>query len=143
MAERLSFRLELWLRARLMPFQLAQNSSLTAMLDLAKPPNGPQRFVGLPASGIVRAVRRTLRRPWMLRRQPCLREGLLTYRFLTEAGFQPQLHFGVDPGIVSSSKAIAHCWVTLDQKTVIGESPIPFVEVFSYPEHVASHGREP
>jgi hypothetical protein len=133
-AKRAAFRLELWLRARLLPFQLAGHDTLAGMLELAEPAAGPRRLAGLPAASVVRAVRRTLRHRLLMRDRPCLREGLLAYRFLTEAGYRPQLHFGVDPGIVASARTVAHCWVTLDGVTVIGESQTPFVEVLVHPE---------
>jgi hypothetical protein len=77
-----------------------------------------------------------------MRDRPCLREGLLAYRFLAEAGYRPRLHFGVDPGIMASASTVAHCWVTLDGATVIGGSRTPFVEVLVYPEGVGSGRRQ-
>jgi hypothetical protein len=141
-ARRAAFRLELWSRARLLPFQLAARDTLEGILELAEPPPGRRRFVGLTAARVVRAVRRTLRHRLLMRDRPCLREGLLAYRFLAEAGYRPRLHFGVDPGIVASARTVAHCWVTLDGATVIGGSRTPFVEVLVYPEGVGSGRRQ-
>jgi hypothetical protein len=141
-AKRAAFRLELWSRARLLPFQLAARDTLEGILELAEPPAGRRRFLGLPAARIVRAVRRTLRHRLLMRDRPCLREGLLAYRFLAEAGYRPRLHFGVDPGIMASASTVAHCWVTLDGATVIGGSRTPFVEVLVYPEGVGSGRRQ-
>ena len=128
-----ALRLELWVRARILAFQITRDQPLAAMLELATP-TARRRYTGMPAAKIVRAVRRTLRRPLLMRKRPCLREGLLAYRFLAEAGYRPYLHFGVDPAIVTSPSAIAHCWVTLDGKIVIGESQTPFVGILSHPE---------
>lgn len=128
-----AFRLRLWLCARLLPFRIAQSGSLEAMLALAEPASEKTPLAGVSSPAIVRAVRRTLRRPLLMRDRPCLREGLLAYRFLAEAGYRPRLHFGVDPGIVASTRTMAHCWVTLDGATVIGETQTRFVEVLSLP----------
>jgi hypothetical protein len=137
-AKRVAFRLELCLRARVLPFQLAGRDTLADILELAEPPADSRRHLGLPAARIVRAVRRTLRHRLLMRNRPCLREGLLAYRFLAGAGYRPQLHFGVDPGIVASARTVAHCWVTLDGATVIGESHTPFVEILVYPDGIGS-----
>jgi hypothetical protein len=132
-ATRAAFRMELWLWARLLPFRLPHELSLDAIFALAEPTAGQGRFTGMPAAAIVRAVRRTLRRPVLMRDRRCLREGLLAYRFLAGAGHRPKLHFGVDPDIVASARAKAHCWVTLDGVTVIGETQTRFVEILSVP----------
>jgi hypothetical protein len=131
-ARRAAFRLELWLRARLLPLRLAGRDTLAGMLALAEPA-GRRHFSGLSSAYVVRAVRRTLRHRLLMRDRPCLREGILAYRFLAEAGYRPQLHFGVDPGIVASDRAVAHCWVTLDGATVIGDSETPYVEIHVHP----------
>ncbi|MBN9075974.1 MAG: hypothetical protein BGN87_09265 [Rhizobiales bacterium 65-79] len=141
LATRAAFRLELWLRARLLPLRLAGHDTLAGMLALAEPAAGRRHFAGLPAAYVVRAVRRTLRHRVVMRGRPCLREGLLAYRFLAEAGYRPQLHFGVDPGIVASDRAVAHCWVTLDGATVIGGSQIPYVEIHVHPGGIGSAPR--
>lgn len=129
---RLLFRFELWLRARLLPLQLF-GRSLQQMLELAEPPAGRRRFAGLSPAHVMRAVRRATRRPWVMRDRRCLREGLLAYRFLAEAGLKPRLHFGVEPDAVTSAHVAAHCWVTLDGTTVIGESEISYAEILVHP----------
>ncbi len=141
-ATRLAFRTELWLRARLLPFRLPQDLPLDNVLTLAQPTAGPGRFSGLPATAIVRAVRRTLRHPVLMRNRRCLREGLLAYRFLTEAGHRPRLHFGIDPGIVASPIAKAHCWVTIGGVTVICETETRYVEILSVPRGDTRGDRE-
>jgi hypothetical protein len=45
--------------------------------------------------------------------RPCLREGLLVYRFLVMSGYEPTLHFGVDKASLNSERVRAHCWVKL------------------------------
>lgn len=129
---RLLFRSELWLRARLMPLQV-HGRSLKQALELAEPSAGRCRFAGLSAAYVVRAVRRTARRPWAMRDRRCLREGLLAYLFLAEAGLGPRLHFGVRPDALTTEHIAAHCWVTLDGSTVIGESETSYVEILVHP----------
>lgn len=129
---RLLFRARLWLRARLLPLQI-RGRSLKRLLELAEPPGRGSQCAGLSAAYVVRAVRRATRRPWVMRDRRCLREGLLAYRLLAEAGLRPRLHFGVEPDAVNSARVAAHCWVTLDDRTVIGESEIPYVEILVHP----------
>lgn len=128
----LLFPVELWLRARLLPLQLV-GRSLKEMLEFAEPPVGSRRFAGLSPAYVVRAVRRATRRPWVMRDRRCLREGLLAYRSLVEAGLRPRLHFGVERDVVNSARVAAHCWVTLEGRTVIGESETPYVEILVHP----------
>lgn len=129
---RLLFRSELWLRAKLLPLRLS-GLSLRETLALAEPPAARARFAGVSPAYIVRAVRRATRHPWVMRDRRCLREGLLAYRVLAEAGLRPRLHFGVEPGVVNSARIAAHCWVTLDDRTVIGGSDVPYVEILVHP----------
>lgn len=68
-----------------------------------------------------------------MRDRRCLREGLLTYRLLAEAGWQPRLHFGLEPGAVHSPRVRAHCWVTLDGRILTGASETAYVEILVHP----------
>lgn len=129
---RLLFRARLWLRARLLPLRI-RGRSLQQLLELAEPPGRGAPCAGLSAAYVVRAVRRATRHPWVMRDRRCLREGLLAYRLLAEAGLRPRLHFGVEPEAVNSARVVAHCWVTLDGRTVIGQSKTPYVEILVHP----------
>ncbi|WP_439604363.1 lasso peptide biosynthesis B2 protein, partial [Shinella sp.] len=82
---------------------------------------------------VVQAVRRATRRPWVLRNRRCLREGLLAYRLLAEMGFRPKLHFGVEPDVMGPKRVAAHCWVTVDGRTILGEVDTPYIEIFVHP----------
>lgn len=136
---RLLFRAEVWLRARLLPLQI-RGRSLREMLELAEPPLGGSRREGVSAAFVVRTVRRVTRHPWVMRDRRCLREGLLAYRLLAETGLRPRLHFGVERGAVTSPRVAAHCWVTLDGRTMIGESDVPYVEILVHPAAEALRG---
>ena len=106
------FRLSLWAWALLLPL-LAWRRDLTALLALTRV--GPDEpYAGLAPGYIARSVKRTTRRPWLMRDRPCLREGLLAMRFLRLAGYEPVLHFAVDRTSVTRNVLAAHCWVTLD-----------------------------
>jgi hypothetical protein len=115
--ERLRFKTALWLWARWVPV-LAWRRDLQSLIDATAPsPRAP--FRRLSADYIARRVRRATRRPVLMRERPCLREGLLGYRFLRLAGFEPELHFGVDPASVAAERLRAHCWVVLDGENVL------------------------
>ncbi len=129
---RLLFNLELWVRARLMPFQVSRDSFEKA-LKLATS-NRRAFYSGLPVSYITDRVVQTARRPWLMRDRRCLRLGLLGFRFLREAGHDPRLCFGVNPGSITDTKLAAHCWIDINGKTVLGMPETPLVTVYTYPE---------
>lgn len=129
---RLRFTVELFLRARLLPMRLRRDLPFARMLALATPPpEAPYR--GLCRDEIAAAVHRAVRHPLLMRDRRCLREGVLCFRFLRAAGFDPLLHFGVDPGSLGASRLSAHCWVTLDGETLAGETATPMVALHVYP----------
>lgn len=134
-ASRLRFRAELWLRARLLPL-MAAGRNLEDTLALAEP-GGPPAYRGLPADYVVRRVRKSVRNPILMRDRRCLRGGLLAFRFLREAGYDPRLHFGVDAGTIASDRLGAHCWVSLDGRTVLGEPETPMIEIHVHPRETA------
>lgn len=119
---RLALRLHVALWARWLPV-LAREPDLRRLLTRAAPPPGTP-YAGIPAEAILRRVRRTCRRPVLMRDRPCLREGLLAYRFLHLAGFRPRLHFGVDRNSAAAPRLSAHCWVSLDGRVVLNP-PLP------------------
>jgi hypothetical protein len=93
---------------------------LNAVLKLAQPGDA-HRYSGLSAAYISRAVEQVARHPWLMRDRRCLRTGLLGFRFLSEAGFDPELRFGVDPHSFSADRPLAHCWVCIDGKPIIND----------------------
>lgn len=126
---RLALRLHVALWARWLPV-LAREPELHRLLKRAAPPPGTP-YAGIPADIIIRRVRKACRRPVLMRDRPCLREGLLAYRFLRLAGFRPRLHFGVDRDSAAAPRLAAHCWVSLDGRVVLNP-PLPsHVEVLA------------
>jgi hypothetical protein len=124
------FRLSLWAWARLLPL-LARRRDLNALLALTRTGRG-QPYSGLAPTYIARRVRRTTRRPRLMRDRPCLRQGLLAMRFLQLAGYRPVLHFAVDRTSVTRSVLSAHCWVTLDGEALLNSATPTMVEILSY-----------
>jgi len=125
---RLRFKLSLWLAARSMPARI-RGLDLAPLIALYEA--GPERpYAGLPAAEIVASVRRVTRHPWTMRNRRCLRQGLLAYRYLTLAGYDPELHFGVDRASVGGAKISAHCWIVLDGKVELVPPSPGMVTVF-------------
>ena len=122
------FRVDLWLAARSLPWRVA-GKSFEDILALASP-KGRVDYSGLPAEYISRRVRKSVRRPWLMRDRRCLREGLLGFEFLRRSGYSPELHFAVDPASVSKERIAAHCWVCLDGKPVVGDRQGDQVTIF-------------
>jgi hypothetical protein len=125
--ERLRFKTALWLWARLVPV-LAWRRELQSLIDATAPPPRVS-YKRLSADYIARRVRRATRRPLLMRDRPCLREGLLGYRFLQLAGFGPELHFGVEPASIASDRLRAHCWVVLDGSNVLSAPLKDMIEI--------------
>jgi hypothetical protein len=125
----IAFRLSLALWALLMPL-LAHRCPLAGLLRRTEPsPRTP--FQGLAARFIVQRVKRACRRPILMRDRPCLREGLLAYRFLRRAGYCPVLHFGIDRASVARPTMAAHCWVTLDGEVLLNPPPPDHIEIYT------------
>jgi hypothetical protein len=113
------FRIDLWLAARSLPWRVS-GKSFEQILAMASPEDRLD-YAGLPVDYISRRVRKSVRRPWLMRDRRCLREGLLGFEFMRRSGYSPELHFAVDPASVSSDRISAHCWVCLDGKPVLGD----------------------
>jgi hypothetical protein len=64
-----------------------------------------------------------------------LREGVLADRFLRLAGFEPELHFGVERQSIEQHTLKAHCWVVLDDKIILNPPATPMIEVLVRDKH--------
>jgi hypothetical protein len=106
------------LAARLLPSRVA-NKPLQKVLEMAEPTS--LRFAGLHHDYITERVLRATRRPWLMRDRRCLRQGLLGCRFLAEAGYAPELHFGIDGDSIGTHRLAAHCWVCIQGKPVLND----------------------
>jgi len=101
------FQAAAWYEARKMPL-LSRNMSLSELLAWADRESS-LNLRGFEPDEIVRSVVKTTRRPWLMRRRRCLRQGVLAYRFLRASGRRPELHFGLDPASMHSPALRAHC----------------------------------
>ena len=79
---------------------------------------------------VTQAVRRASRRlPW---KTVCFHEGLAAHWMLRRRGAPSRVHYGLRPG---SSGLSAHVWVTVGDRTVIGEETSdPHVCVAVFPQ---------
>jgi hypothetical protein len=84
------------------------------VLRVMTPPRGWLPYRGVATGALCEAVRRRLARPRLMRRRPCLREGLMIFHFLSLTGHEPEMHFAVFPPESPPRQIHAHCWVTLD-----------------------------
>lgn len=110
-------RSELWLHARVLPLLAARWSFRDALAYAHADPAA--RYEGLSAELIARWVQRATRKPWLMRKRRCLRQGLLGARFMRLAGHDCELHFGIDRASLDADKLSAHCWVVLDGRSVL------------------------
>jgi len=110
----------MWIAARCLPVAIFFRS-FSEMLQYAEA-KVCNRYIGISADQIASAAINATRRPWIMRERRCLRQGLIGYRYLRKAGYQPQLHFGIDSRSVDQEHISAHCWVVLDGKSVINDA---------------------
>jgi hypothetical protein len=121
--QQLRFRSSLWLWSKLVPL-MAHDRGLAPLLALTSPPAATP-YRGLAANHIVKSVKRSCRRPWLMRDRRCLREGLLAFRFLSMAGYRPVLRFGVQRGSAARRRRLsAHCWIEVENETMLNP-PLP------------------
>jgi len=67
-----------------------------------------------------------------MKRRRCLRQGLLTYRFLMLAGIDAVVRFSVYPDRPGDPRMHAHCWVTVDGKCVTFPAGDASVEMMTF-----------
>ncbi len=127
---RLLFSAELWFAARTLPL-LVWKKNFGGVLQLAAAKPSPA-YHGISPEYVERKIRKAVRGPLFMRDRRCLRIGLLGYRFLCKAGYQPELHFGLEPDSVAGSRIDAHCWVCLDARPVIGEPAAGMLTIHVY-----------
>ena len=117
---RLAFRLRLWISARTLPARIAGREFSEILADASSVQSNS--WPHFPVPYIARAVRRVARWPILMRNNRCLRTGLVGFAALRRCGYEPRLHFSVDPKSMGQPSLAAHCWVTLDGLEVINVS---------------------
>lgn len=141
MTTRFRFLISLWMRARLLPF-LVRGRPLNSVLSLAIY-DGPPVFEALDAAYICQQVQRMTRRPLLMRKRRCLRDGLLGYYFLQAAGHAPELRFAVERKSLNKKKVQAHCWLCLNSRPVLSDKTDDMVEIFVFSGSSAEGGMVP
>lgn len=101
---------------------IAREQNISRLIERTKPTQGTP-YAGLAIETVVRCCRKAVRRPILMADRPCLREGLLLQRFLTMAGFEPSLHFGVDKESLMKPIVAAHCWVIVGDRIINPPTP--------------------
>ena len=124
---------------------IAARGPLERLLGFATPGGATPAYASLSVSEILTAVKNVSARPWVMREQRCLREGLLAFRFLALAGYRPVLHFGVAPETAKSNHPRAHCWISLDGKAIFNPPTEPMLNLLSYngQEAIPASGSSP
>ncbi len=126
------FNLELWLTARSLPF-LVGKKSLAQALALTNTELS-SRYAWLTPDYLNRRIKRVVRGPYFMRNRRCLRIGILGFRFLRKAGYQPELHFGLAPDSIGKARIEAHCWVCLGGEPVVGEPLDNMMTIHIHPQ---------
>lgn len=109
----------MWWHARMLP-AIVGRRDLQAVLRYADVRPDP-RFAGIPAEAIAGWVIAATRKPWLMRKRRCLRQGLLGMRFMRLAGHDPELHFGIERQSLARPAVAAHCWVVLSGRPVLND----------------------
>ena len=120
----------------MLPFRVRQ-LPLNEILRLVQPGHSTP-YKGLPVAHILRCVRRTARRPILMRDRRCLREGLLAFKFLGAAGYKAELHFGIDTTTLSRPDLKAHCWIVCGNQTVLNPPDANMKPILVYRDGVAA-----
>ena len=110
---------QIWWQARLLPL-VVRGRDLQAVLRYADVAPDPAH-AGIPAGTIAAMVLEATRKPWLMRKRRCLRQGLLGMRFMRLAGHRPELHFAIDRQSLSAPAVSAHCWVEIDGSPVLND----------------------
>jgi len=134
---RIRFRIALWCEAKLLPFRVSPSRPLSWIESFANRSAGV-RYPDLPPDYILNHVLKVTRRPYVMRDRRCLRQGLLAYRFLRAAGYEIELHFGIDQADSRGQDLSAHCWIVHDGRVLLNPPPADMPVIFI----LRSDGRE-
>jgi len=116
----LCLKTDIWLTARFVPAWIGWRD-LAGILRVADARKS-KLYAEIDAETIARLALAATCKHWIMRNRRCLRQGIVGYRFLTKAGFYPELHFGVGATSTATAKTPAHCWVVLNGKPIINDN---------------------
>jgi hypothetical protein len=105
---------------------------LPQLLKLLTPPARRTPYRSVAPERVVEIVQRRLADPRHMRRRACLREGITAFHFLSLAGFEPELRFGVFPPGPAQRRMHAHCWIELDGRALTAPPAGPCPEMMRY-----------
>jgi hypothetical protein len=117
-----------WAFATVLP-ALVGLMGLRRLVRLLTPSRPFRLYAGLAADEIGAVVARRLAHPWVMRRRPCLRQGLALLHFLRLAGLPAELRVAVYPPSTDPRRLHAHCWVSLDGRDVMPGPDAPSAEL--------------
>jgi hypothetical protein len=117
-----------WIFAAVLP-ALVWLMALRRLVRLLSPARVFRPYAGLGADEIVAAVARRLAHPWVMRRRPCLRQGLTLMHFLRLAGLAAELHVAIYPPSNDPRRLHGHCWVSLDGRDLMPGPGAPSAEM--------------
>ena len=112
-ARLLILRGHVWLAAAIVPL-LVRLLPIRLLVSVMTPPRWLHLYRRVPAERMAAVVAHRLRRPRVMRRRACLRQGLVLFHVLRLAGRPAVLHFGVYPPSVDPRRLHGHCWVTVN-----------------------------
>ena len=99
---------------------------LKQILRVLTPPDRCEPYKGIPAEKICDVVEDRLKKPLLMKRRKCLRNGFMLFHFFCLAGLPAVLHIGVFEPKEYNKKMAAHCWVTCHGQSL---SPEPQEDV--------------
>lgn len=126
------FLFDLWVHARLLCFRVPKRSHFSTVISLLgrvqiTPP------AHMNPDQIAAIVLNVTRRPWMMRDRRCLRQGILAYWCFKAGGYEPRIHFAIDLGSLQTEKTKAHCWITIEGRSVMNDSLPDMQTFFTFP----------
>jgi hypothetical protein len=116
----IALKVEIWIAARLLPFTIGSTDFSQMLQNVDAPVSERYKFIAPEIIALV--TKAATRHPWLMRNRRCLREGLIGYRFMRKAGYQPELHFGIEDKSLKHDRINAHCWVVLNGKPIVNDT---------------------
>ncbi len=91
---------------------------LRKLLLMAESPSDWTPYHGMSEDRIIKLIDRRLRRPFLMQRRRCLRQGMLLYHFLRLAGVPATLFIAIVGSAEPGRPLLAHCWVNVSGRDI-------------------------